>query len=557
MFDDPPLAEPPQETKLDPRCVRLWVVAMSRPESDLRAEAADAVAAAHRQGVDVHPTLEPAIPALVRIVKEDTSPLVRRSAINALAELGQRSAAPELLLASEAPQASTPTILSVDATLAAWDVPQARERWIGRLRSAGCSDPLARSALRCLAVVKAPGAVPEAREIVADIGRHAMVRIEAARTLGEMATAGLVDLARDLAARPEPFERLLSLTLLAGHRGPDAAAFARLHASDSDAGVRAAAIDLLGRIDPRSVVEGLGSAAADPDDQVRLVAVRCFASVATEACVPVLAKAMDDRSLPVRLAAGGALARMSAGTGDPGRSASGALLAALSSDRWRALERAALAVGEAHVSAAADRLVALLTFDRPEVRLAAASALCRLDDPDTMPALLERAQALTEAARTAAADARRYESIGRETTQLFMAMGRRRYAPADGLLTRYIPKRCGFHATARGAAIYALGKINEGRIRPDLVPELEARVSDNNPVDPEASEVRRFAAIALGRMGSRASLPVLAEFLESENSTVSVGGACRWAIMHIEGRELPPLRPIVVTAGPFFLEPVD
>ncbi len=558
MFDDPALVEPQRRTTLDPRCVPLWIAALERPESDLRAEAADAIAQAYRQGVALHPMLEEAIPALLRVVKSDPNPLVQLSAIDALGELDDRSAATELLVVAGSPQASIQTILAVDTILAEWNIPQARGLWIDRLRSRDCPDPIVCSALRSLAAVRSTEAVPEARTIVADATRHAPVRVEAGRTLGVTASADLLDLASELAARQQPIETLLALMSLAGHQGPEVAAFARLHVADPDASVRAAALGLLGRINPGSVVADVASAAEDKDDQARLEAVRAFAAVATERCVPTLAKSMDDLSLPVRLAAGTALARIASGADAPAAaSASRALLAALATDHWRVLERAALAAGEANLRDAAKPLIGLLAADRPEVRLAAATALRQLGAPDTMPALLDRARTLTAEAASAAADAKRYESIGRETTQVFMALGRERYQPADELLIRYIPKRSGFHPSARGAAIYALGKINEGRERADLVAELEARVSDNNPVDPEASEVRRFAAIALGRIGSRASLPLLGEFLESENSTVSVGGACRWAIMHIEGKELPALRPIVVPAGPFFLEPIE
>jgi hypothetical protein len=136
-----------------------------------------------------------------------------------------------------------------------------------------------------------------------------------------------------------------------------------------------------------------------------------------------------------------------------------------------------------------------------------------------------------------------------------MALGELRYEPAAELLIRYIPKHSGFDGMARGAALYALGRIYEDRLRADLSTLFQERLADDTPIDPESAYVRRFAAIALGRMKAADGLDTLRAFYSADVQITSIAGASRWAIMQIEGGELPPLAPMVTRPHGYFLEP--
>src|SRR5699024_1673613 len=93
----------------------------------------------------------------------------------------------------------------------------------------------------------------------------------------------------------------------------------------------------------------------------------------------------------------------------------------LLSDSWGQLEQAALLAKQLDDKSTARRLVELLDYPRPEVRLAAATALRRFHLPDTMPALLKRAKKLTQMAPSA--KKKKAKWIGYETTQLLQAFG--------------------------------------------------------------------------------------------------------------------------------------
>jgi HEAT repeat protein len=147
------------------------------------------------------------------------------------------------------------------------------------------------------------------------------------------------------------------------------------------------------------------------------------------------------------------------------------------------------------------------------------------------------------------------QALGEETTQLFQAFGQMRYAEAEPLMRRYIPKNSGFYGSARAAAVYALGKLHEDELVDDLARQFASRLSDIDPMNPELNEVRRFAAIGLGRMKAAGQTRVLERFHQEENSSVDIGAATRWALIRITGETMPPLKSLEYREMGWFLEP--
>ena len=562
MMQDPPLPQPPPKIHLDPRSIELWLAALQRPELDVRLGAVDAFTTAHKQGA---PGLEPGVVAMLPLLDHDPHPHMRFAVARALNEFDWREAAGSLLDAvADCSAVPAGMVTCIDEALARWNWAPAQAEWISRVRDSAAHPTASISAIRCLSRVRATQAATEIMRCASDRSVPIVVRIEAARAAALIQAPGRDSLAITLAREPEPWGPLMALLVLGASDESTtpivlekaSALLATALAGHSDPRVRASATALLRRADPAWVVSR-EAAAQDPDDQVRLEVIRAHTIVpATQHTLATLASALNDDSEPIRVTARSEL-RGCATESSHLPQISKSIAAALTGGKWREAEQAAILAGELSLASAATQLVDLLVFDRPEVRLAAATALRKLSVPDTLPSMLRRASDLSASAPAAAKDPPSFESIGQETTQLFIAIAQSRYLPATELLRSYIPKRSGFHPVARGAAVYALGKIYDTPPDAKLVEQLQARLADNNPLDPEAAEVRRFAAIGLARMNARDALPTLREFYEAENSTVSVGGACRWAIMHLERIELPPCRPIVITAGPFFLQNID
>jgi HEAT repeat protein len=562
MMFDPELPQAAPEIQFDRRNIAIWFAALQRPEFDIRVEAIEAFAAAHRQGVK---DLNEAVPPIEKLLSSDPNPDVRLAAAKALIEFDHKPAAAALQHAvSDDSNASSELLLTVDAALARWQHADAIPMWIARLKQCATHPTAGISAIRSLASVRAKESGDALAACVRDRTLSPAVRLEASTALPLVDAAGRSKLAAELAAEPglQSWGPLFALLAVGSGQNSsispaldiEAIALVESLASNPDARVRSHALSLLRRADNSRAMARM-ELLRDLDDQVRLEAIRALvAAPLAESVTAPLASALNDVSEPVRVAARVGLRDRSkldsSGVQD-------AIERALTGGRWREAEQAAILAGELTVAAAADRLEVLLAFERTEVRLAAAIALRQLDRNESLPALFARAETLTAAVHESAKVPERFDSEGAELVQIFMAFAQQHHAAAVPLLKKYIPKRSGFHPLARGAAIYALGKIFENQPTPELAARLLERAEDNNPIDPEAADVRRFSLVALGRMRSRETLQPLRGIYEDENSVVTAGGAARWAIMHIESVELPPCKPVVKKSGPFFLESIS
>ncbi|MCR4412205.1 MAG: HEAT repeat domain-containing protein, partial [Thermoguttaceae bacterium] len=91
---DPSLAPPKPVPAVSSRPLALWIQALASPEADLRREAADTIALAHRLGM---PDVQTAVPALREALDAPGQhPLVVAAAARTLIALDAREAAPSL-----------------------------------------------------------------------------------------------------------------------------------------------------------------------------------------------------------------------------------------------------------------------------------------------------------------------------------------------------------------------------------------------------------------------------------------------------------------------------
>ena len=120
----------------------------------------------------------------------------------------------------------------------------------------------------------------------------------------------------------------------------------------------------------------------------------------------------------------------------------------------------------------------------------------------------------------------------------------------------FVPKNFDLNE-ARGAAIWSLGYLHEDDPDPTLVKLLADRLTDIMGMVVETELVRRFSAIALGRMKARSALPELEMFGEPNGVQTEVGYACCWAIREITGQEFKPPGQSFQYHGDFFLQPLE
>src|SRR5262249_13087222 len=145
---------------------------------------------------------------------------------------------------------------------------------------------------------------------------------------------------------------------------------------------------------------------------------------------------------------------------------------------------------------AAGRFVELLGAGRQEVFVTVAWGLHKLDVPETLPAVLRHVrEELGRRRKHAMLPGREGVHpllVDHQLSQLNQPLGRRRSVPADGVLRQFIPhpsdNRVG--PESRAAAVWALGRIHEGKAESALASALEARLNDISNIPPEMPQVR-------------------------------------------------------------------
>jgi hypothetical protein len=552
MYAEPELPVPEAEQQLDEASAALWVEGLGQPDVRTRVQAAAELGEAAAAGFELPAG---AVQALAEAAAAE-DPRVAAAAAGTLASLGRDGDLDAIAAYAQRADAEPETLRRVDH-VAALEGVAATQVWLDRLTNRSLGVPNRESAAWALRyrLDESPRVTEALRAVVEDGEAPLPLRLEAASSLAS--GGGLIDLARRFASDGVS-GGLLAVRLLAeGHGEPARQLLHRLMREADRPDVAAAAARVLARIDP-GFLEHAEVAAGLERSSGRLALARA----AQQRFVPDAASAraagllLGDPSPEVRRSARVAF------FGEPTEpEVRGMIAEALAGDDWRALEQAALATVPLAMADQNARLVELLEHDRAEVRLAAAWALRTLADEASMQAALRRLETLTDvllrSVEAAIEDPDAFAAASHEATQLAMLMGLPRHEPADELLRRYIPKRSGAPADTRAAAVWALGLIHEGQADGGLVRSLQQRLSDVNPMEPEADQVRRMAAIALGRMDAQGAAGVLRRFYGSDDSTPELKAACAWAFEQITGESLPPLEVPAGTTGPHFLESIE
>jgi HEAT repeat protein len=383
------------------------------------------------------------------------------------------------------------------------------------------------------------------------------IRLETARVLGELRTSGAEASARRLMADGKE-GRLAAAWLLRHHRGPEAIHLLQAMARDTDSLVALVALQCLTEIDRTLVVPFLKDLLANPDPDLRLLAVDVLFHEPTLEHIPLLGVRLRDPHPDVRMKARQSLREL--GMKPAWHSAVvEQALRILGEKQWQGLEQAIILLAELDHKAAAQSFVGLLTFERPEVFIAAAWGLRRLAVPQTLPAALahfDRLQQQLRSIPTQNAKPLPEEALDDQLSQLAQFFGQVRYMTAERTLRLVIPKppptfpgrpprkERALGVQARAAAIWALGSIHDGQAAKDLIALFEGYLSvgfvpGSGP--PEDYRVRWMCAISLGRIKAKDALGALKKFYTAGKPSLDpVNNACGWAMEQITGQRMPP-----------------
>lgn len=554
METDPPLELPATEKYLSPNYKPLWFAALQGPESELRMRAAEAIARARSSELD---SMSDAVPHLIDALKRPDERLpVRLSLARALVLLDSRDAADALFEQVQRGELEMQQI--AEPALAEWGFAPIRSVWLESLAEPNTPVPLLLLAVRGLGTAHETSAREELLAIAATAKRPARVRLEAARALGVIQAQGLEKVARELASDTTQrglVGRLVAASMLGLHESSDAITLLQELALDQEPTVAAIALRHLLEIDAKLVLPLADRVVDSPDANVRRLGAEALVAVPSASAVATLEPLLDDPHPDVRAYVRDSLFELAASDelNEPVRQAGMRMLA---TDRWRGLEQASLLLGALDHEPAADRLLVLLEFPRPEVMVASAWALRRLALVETLDPIFELALRRTEQAKAKGFQA----GFDGQLAQIFQFFGQTNYARSDALLREYVPKNFLLGLDARAAAIWTLGHFHAGEPDQGLASALQARIRDviggpGNP--PEFPEVRRMAAVTLGRMEARGALPTLREFGSPEGASDESSAACNWAVTQVTGETFPPPKTVRTTESGWFLEPLE
>jgi HEAT repeat protein len=568
MYQDPVIPVSRTELFYTDRAKGLWEKAFQQPNLDLKRQVANAVVLAKRRGVK---GIESLVPALrTAFDPEEQVPVVRLAIARALIELDVRAAAPSLWKQAQAGSGDLRDL--VEPALARWGHRPANAVWLERLRDPNTRQRDLVLAIHCLETVREERAADRLRELVVAERTPPPVRLQAARALGSLRTSGLEKdaqaLAGDTSARGVT-GRLAAAALLRKHRGKVAVEFLTRLALDREPAVTAAAVAPLVEFDPKLAQGALDHLLASPDASVRLLGVEVLFRVPSEKHAALLGERLDDLHPDVRVKARHSLQKLAARK-DLQKPVIEAGMTRLGRASWRGQEQAAVLLAQLDHKEAAGRLVELLESPRPETFIAAAWGLRKLAVADTLPDALKYVEA--ERSRQSAKQnlpgrqGNMTPWLEHQFSQLNQFFGQQKYAAADEVLRGFIPHQpTGVNYEARAAAIWALGKIHEGKSVPSLVDVLAKRLNDVATMPPEDPRVRRMSAIALGRLRSKDAkgakdadfaLQVLQGFAPGETlSAEPVFNACAWALERITGEKMPKAVTIRREVIDWFLSP--
>ena len=579
MYDDPYLPEIPLIYVHDDRLKDIWRASLLRPDVETRRRAAYEIGIAVEKGMT---GLEPFAPLLIeQLNAPQAHPAMILAAGKTLIQLDAREAVDDIYKHNERGAASgvirggtineahhtggIEFVLLTDPALAKWKHAKAMDAWLKRATDPATSPRVRASAITALGTSGHALAADTLTRIALDRNYEPQsMRLHAARSAASLRDSGLADVVTPLIAG-SLVDRLVAASLMHSHSDEAAIAVMQQLAVDAEPSVATIALERLLKLKPEVIWPLSATLLNHTDATLRLIGAKAIAIRGGEEAINTLAPALDDLSPQVRYFVRDRMIEFDkqAALSPRVRSQSAKHLQGSS---WRALEQAAVILGHVDHDEAAPRLIELLPHKRAEVRMASIIALRRLGLTDA--ALLDAITAHTNREADAWLSNLKIAmeqthlpfvmnaTLDRELAQLLQLLGRARHMPAQKVMERFVPKKSGFWTEARSAGIWSIGLLHEDKADERFTKEFVARLSDLNPNDPELLGVRRMAAISLGRMKAQGGLKAVEVFYQVESSSRHIGGACRWSIMRITGKDLPPLPSRETTETGWFIQPL-
>ncbi len=530
MFSDPALEVPKNPDVLPENIVELWRTALRGSDASHRLAAANDLSVAWSRGFE---EVKAAVPELRKLL-QDESETVRSIAARLLVELDAREAADELFNCSQ--KSGSQFRMLVEPALAKWNYQPVLSVWRSRFKDRSVFRRELIMACRGCGQEKDKQALEDLMKIVHSNDRSRDVRLAAAEAAGQIAESGLEQDARKLMETENSplINRLCAVALLERHRSKQAQKLLVQLFDDSSAPVAAAAIRRLLEIDPALVLDLSPRAWKHSDVNIRQAAAECLDALPNADRLVNLAGHLHDPDPKLRDFIRGSLLKHVKNQ-EYKTVVVDRVVGVLNSDQWRGQEQACLILGQLEYEPAAERLVQLISSDRPEVMIASAWALKKIALESTLPAMLAQAQLQTSRPK-----GENLQAVDRQVAHLFEAMAVMKYRQAIPLMRQYIPfqDRRRYQRLSRGAAIWGLGHLLADDQDDRFASQLMGRIKAASSMKPEIGVVVYMSTISLGRIKASSQLEGLKKLAEQSVSASREGQAAKWAIQQISGESI-------------------
>jgi hypothetical protein len=419
--------------------------------------------------------------------------------------------------------------IRIQRDLIRWKSKIAIDHWREVVRNPHSPSASVRLALEGLGVVGTSDDQMMLQELLESEETPNEYRWLASTALGTLRNSGLTPLARKYVDSEFIDRDLIAVALLNHHRDDEDARIVTQVLETGRSPAKRLAATWLTTHAPQIALDQIDSWSTDPDAHFRHLAIRLTAASPTSRGINIASGLLSDEDASIRLAARRAILKFAL----TDRDAVDASIAPLwqGSDP-RSLVQAILIDVELGDASRCSRLVELLEHPDPEVRMHAAWAL--RDLALTVPILdqiFAKAAKMTDTLENGTADLDKSEII--KLSFLLESFGRHRYEPAYNMLTKYIPRN-GFRMQnlTRASAIWSIGQLKKDIDDPSLRAELQDRITDTPPNNPENFLVRFACMLALGEFGFRDNLDMIIPLADAPPNPLV--RAAQWAKDRIE-----------------------
>jgi len=549
LLDQEPAEKPdPRNYFMQPELLTLWRQVLSRPESEseIRRQVAEAIVTARQMG---HKEPLAAIPELKQLLSaENVHPGAVYSAARALIVLDDRSSAGTLFEVSQ--KGGKDLRQLVEPALAEWGFEGIRPTWKARIASVTTPRRDLILAIQGLARQRDATAVDALLLLAMNADHPAEIRLAAARAVGQITDQGQATNARTLVSRRGSplIDRLCAVSLIVRHPSEAAVALHQSLGTDPEPAVAGEALRSLFSFDPKLVLPLAEGALKSADANVRRVGIQTYVTLPTPERIQTLSLRLNDPHPELRGLVRESFFALSKNP-DLEPTIRSSTIAILGGDDWRGQEQGALLLGALDEESVANRLLTLLDSDRAEVKVATAWSLKSLEIPATAEPVLAFARRRTDSTEVVTLPQ------DRQLAHLFELLGKLKMAEAIPVMEAYIPKGPRYGITSRSAAVWAIGKILDGKVDEKLADQIMDRVMDFMSSPPEAFEVRRAGVLSLGHMKAQSQLKGLRKLIGDEVDNDLMELTLRWAVLKISGEALPIAPPLTLARSGWFLEP--